>query len=81
VLAIVVAGSLAAQLIAGQLDGFAGTGNVAFLQGLVYAAVFAGGPAALGLLLAARCQLTTRLHQLTEAQRSERVDVCSSIRT
>jgi signal transduction histidine kinase len=79
VVAVVVAGSFAAQLAAVLVDGFNGTGNVAFLQGVVYAAVFAGGPAALGLLLGARRQLTSQLHELTEARQSERVLLAGSI--
>jgi signal transduction histidine kinase len=62
-----------------QIGGLTGNGNVAFLQGLVYAAMFAGAPAAFGLLLGARRQLTAQLHQLTEAQRSERVLLTGSI--
>jgi signal transduction histidine kinase len=78
VLATVVAGSFAAQVAAAQVDGYAGP-NLAFLQNLVYAAVFAAGPAALGLLLAARCQLTNQLRQLAESRHSERVLLAGSV--
>lgn len=79
VLAIVVAGSFAAQVAAAQIDGEAGGGNIAFLQALVFAAVFAVGPAALGLLMAARRQLTAQLRQLTESRQSERVLLAGSV--
>jgi signal transduction histidine kinase len=79
VLAVVVAASFGVQVAAIQIGGLTGDGNVAFLQGLVYAAMFAGAPAAFGLLLGARRQLTAQLDQLTEAQRSERVLLTGSI--
>jgi signal transduction histidine kinase len=78
VLALVVTGSFAAQVAAAQVEGFVGP-NVAFLQTLVYAAVFAVGPAALGLLLGARRQLTAQLRQLTESRHSERVLLAGSV--
>jgi signal transduction histidine kinase len=76
---IVVALTFAAGVIGDQLDGVAGGGNIAVLQGLVYAALVALGPAALGLLLGARRQLTAQLRQLTEAQHSERVLLAGSV--
>jgi signal transduction histidine kinase len=79
VLAVVVAASFGVQVAAIQIGELTGDGNVAFLQGLVYAAMFAGAPAAFGLLLGARRQLTAQLRQLTEAQRSERILLTGSI--
>ncbi len=79
VLAVVVVASFGVQVAAIRLGGLTGGGNVAFLQGLVYAAMFAGAPAAFGLLFGARRQLTAQLHQLTEAQRSERILLTGSI--
>ena len=79
VLAVVVVASFGVQVAAIQVGGLTGSGNVAFLQGLVYAAMFAGAPAAFGLLFAARRQLTAQLDQLTEAQLSERVLLTGSI--
>jgi signal transduction histidine kinase len=79
VVAIVVTVTFAAEIISDQLDGFDGTGNLIVLQDLVYGALFALGPAALGLLLGARRQLTAQLRQLIEAQQSERVLLAGSV--
>jgi signal transduction histidine kinase len=79
VLAVVVTVTFAAQAAANQVEGFGGAGNIVFLQGLVMAAVLAAGPAALGLLLAARRQLTAQLLQLTESRQSERVLLAGSV--
>jgi signal transduction histidine kinase len=78
VLAVVVAGSFAAQAAAAQVAGYAGP-NLAFLQALVYSAVFAVGPVALALLMRARRQLTAQLRQLTESRQSERVLLAGSV--
>jgi signal transduction histidine kinase len=79
VLAVVVAGTFAAQVAAFQVEGFGGTGNIIVIQGVILAAVFAAGPAALGLLMAARRQLTAQLRQLTESRQSERVLLAGSV--
>jgi signal transduction histidine kinase len=79
VVAVVVAATFAAQVVSAQLEGTGDPGNIAFLQGLVFAAVFAGGPAALGLLMGARRQLTAQLRQLTEFRQSERVLLAGSV--
>jgi signal transduction histidine kinase len=79
VVAIVVAGSFAAQVVGAQVEGFVGPG-LAFLQTLVFAAVFATGPAALGLLMGTRRQLTAQLRQLTETRQSERILLVGSVR-
>lgn len=77
--AIVVILTFVTEVVVGEVNGDLGPGNVAFLQGLVYAGLFALGPAALGLLRAARRQLAARLRQLTEAQDSERALLSGSI--
>jgi len=79
IVVIVVTVTFVTAVIAGQFNGDVGPGNVAFLQGLVYAALFALGPAALGLLRGARRQLTAQLRQLTEARDSERVLLAGSV--
>jgi signal transduction histidine kinase len=78
VLALVVPGSFAAQAAAAQVAGYAGP-NLAFLQNLVYAAIFAVGPAALALLVRARHELAAQLRELTESRQSERVLLAGSV--
>ncbi len=79
VLAVVVTGTFAAQVAAFQVGGSGGTGGILFIQGVILAAVFAASPAALGLLMAARRQLTAQLRQLTESRESERVLLAGSV--
>jgi signal transduction histidine kinase len=79
VLAVVVAGTFAAQVAAFHVGGPGGTGGILFIQGVILAAVFAASPAALGLLMAARRQLTAQLRQLTESRESERVLLAGSV--
>lgn len=79
ILAVVVAATVGAQIASDQFEGFGDPGNVAFLQEVVFAIVVATAPAAFGLLMGARRQLTAQLRELTESRQSERILLAGSV--